>query len=56
MFKEFIYNYIRFVSGLLWVGIEKQISHVSEVVANTSIKLPKKSLLSMIFQVFHDHL
>jgi hypothetical protein len=55
MFEEFIYNFIRFVNGPLSVGIEKQISHVSELQVDTSIKLPKKSLLSLIFQVFHDH-
>jgi hypothetical protein len=54
MFNEFIYNLIRFVNGLLSVGIEKQISHISKVVVNTSIKVPKKSLSSN-FQVFHDH-
>jgi hypothetical protein len=40
-----------FDNGRLSVGIEIQISHVSEVVVNTGIKLP----LSLIFQVFHDH-
>jgi hypothetical protein len=35
---------------------KKQISHVSEVVVNTRIKLPKKSLLSLFFQVFHDYI
>jgi hypothetical protein len=56
MFKEFIYNFIRFVYGLLSDGIENQISHFSEAEVNTRIKLPTKSLLSLIFQVCHDHI
>jgi hypothetical protein len=51
MFKEFIYNFIRFANGLLSVGIEKQNSHVSEVVLNTS----RNTLLSLYGQVFCDH-
>jgi hypothetical protein len=52
MFKAIICNFIRFVNGLLSVGIEKQISHASEVVVNTSIKLPKSHYYLYVFRYF----